>query len=493
MSPRQKVLRINPKTDEKVEFESLDDADQNTVSINPRSIGRKVGKPNIHKALDNPKLKVGGYIWKRVETVREKAILEEGEEWRLYPLLPESGVFVSNFGRCIHEESEVHLDNDGGFSRVRIPGGRSERLAIVVAETFLELPQWYESTNRQDLRVNFIDSNTQNCALSNLEWMTRANRQKVLRKENVDFEVGLECNGKLVWKFESLRNAMQLFDLNLPTIANFKSRGSTPINSMYSIVDLNGRFIKLDYSLKSEIIEKVRNEQIVDQSPLQHDLIICSGCSEKKEWTIANFANDGGAKLRSTCRYCRNHQYLCVNCGIEQVWQKGNFCFTCHVGLGKYHKYEEEMSIFLKKKDIHWSYRDQVLPCATKGAMKRPDFALVEKEYVIDIEVDENYHRYYNILCELKRIEQLHETCRLSMCLIRFNPNVESKAKISNYKALEKVLAEIFDTNSDKSTASTHGVYIYFIGYPIERIEKMKIEMEEEVEEFFPFELVNCI
>ncbi|KAJ3044072.1 hypothetical protein HDV00_003176 [Rhizophlyctis rosea] len=98
-------------------------------------------------------------------------------------------------------------------------------------------------------------------------------------------------------------------------------------------------------------------------------------------------------------------------------------------------------------------------------------------------EVDENYHRYYNIPCELKRIEIIHDVARLPLVLIRFNPHSQQ------YIILEEVLnfvrmAENFERISAENP---FGVFIFFIGYPMAQIERMEAEMEEQTTQFFPY------
>jgi hypothetical protein len=191
---------------------------------------------------------------------------------------------------------------------------------------------------------------------------------------------------------------------------------------------------------------------------------------------------------RFQCNECTRLKYDCPMCGLFKVPTPMSLCYVDRKGTERGKRFDIEMKECLDRLKIEISYQDQVLPCAKPGSLKRPDFVLVLPKAVIIIEVDEHYHMYYSLECELKRIEILHEQVKLPLVLVRFNPHSR------HYGLLEKFLKNAVKTECQMIMKENHvGVHIQFFGYPKKRIEEMKDVMECDIGAFFPYSSIGEI
>lgn len=190
---------------------------------------------------------------------------------------------------------------------------------------------------------------------------------------------------------------------------------------------------------------------------------------------------------RSLCNVCSTYRYDCAMCPTFKVPTPGALCYVDRVGLARTKKFEEEMCTFLTGCGYIWSYQDRAIPCSPKDALVRPDFLFVHQKFLTVLEVDEHYHRHYDVSCELKRIEKLHENGGRSLYLIRFNP--QSRA----YGQLREVLDRAFCTETEETTRSLEasgGVEMVFIGYPQKKVDELKSAMVADVGVFFPYTIL---
>jgi hypothetical protein len=162
----------------------------------------------------------------------------------------------------------------------------------------------------------------------------------------------------------------------------------------------------------------------------------------------------------------------------------GALCYVDRVGVTRTKKFEVEMCAFLDENGYLWSYQDRVIPCSPKGALVRPDFVFVHPRFVIILEVDENYHRYYDVTCELKRIEKLHENCGQPVLLIRFNPHSREYGKLG--MALSRAIRTHTEDLIVRLEGSV-GVELIFIGYPSAKVAELRSVMTGDVGWFFPY------
>jgi hypothetical protein len=110
-------------------------------------------------------------------------------------------------------------------------------------------------------------------------------------------------------------------------------------------------------------------------------------------------------------------------CGLFSVSRKGFLCYTCRKGTERMKQFEHMVQTYLEKfNDLkHFSYRDQVLPCAP--TRRRGDFVYILHDRIVILEVDEHAHERYNKDCECVRVLELHEQAQgMSLFLLRFNP-----------------------------------------------------------------------
>jgi hypothetical protein len=72
-----------------------------------------------------------------------------------------------------------------------------------------------------------------------------------------------------------------------------------------------------------------------------------------------------------------------------------------------------------------FSYRDERLPCAPMGNLKRPDFTWILPTHVVILEVDEQAHQMYEREKELERLVDLYDQAQgFNIIVLRFNPLV---------------------------------------------------------------------
>jgi len=213
----------------------------------------------------------------------------------------------------------------------------------------------------------------------------------------------------------------------------------------------------------------------------------CATCSAAFDRNNFGWRYDTGS-WRLQCNDCCRLPYECALCTQFKVPTEISLCHVCRRGEDRVKRFEEEMKEFLQERGLLWSYHNQIFPCAAPGVLRRPDFVIVFATFILIIEVDEHYHKFYTPECELKRIEQLHETAKQPIILVRFNPQSR------HYGILGNLLDEIIRNGGREAKEdNAFGVYIYFIGYPYSRILVMRDHMDADIGAFFPFQSVGEI
>jgi hypothetical protein len=147
-------------------------------------------------------------------------------------------------------------------------------------------------------------------------------------------------------------------------------------------------------------------------------------------------------------------------------------CYTCRIGTEKYKRQESELEEKLLEWGLYWSSRDKTLPCAEKGCIKRPDFVFYTANWVVVLECDERYHRYYEVDCEISRIGVLKDALKLPMLLVRFNPDA------GDYDVLHGVMTGL-EHIADALTVNEFGIHVMYIGYPNKRVQMLNDRVEE--------------
>ena len=131
--------------------------------------------------------------------------------------------------------------------------------------------------------------------------------------------------------------------------------------------------------------------------------------------TTKCFAHGGGARCdvpdciksaQGATTKCKTHGgwIRCNTCTLISVRKMGQNCYECRKGTAKFKQWELEVrETLLQEADLcHFSYEDAILPCSPNKF--RGDFWWLLPTHSVVLEVDENYHRYYESSCELKRI-----------------------------------------------------------------------------------------
>lgn len=95
------------------------------------------------------------------------------------------------------------------------------------------------------------------------------------------------------------------------------------------------------------------------------------------------------------------------------------------------------------------------------------------------LEVDEDYHRYYNVACEVDRMGKIKDLIRLPIHFVRFNPAQR------RYPLLEDLLRRLFA--EPEGAANAAEMLLHFVGYPEERMQ----ELDDEDEFNYEYEAVG--
>ncbi|GAQ90386.1 hypothetical virus protein [Klebsormidium nitens] len=222
-----------------------------------------------------------------------------------------------------------------------------------------------------------------------------------------------------------------------------------------------------------------------------------SGCTKSAAGKTAHCVEHGGGSrcLTDGCTksavgmtdHCVEHGggNRCIVCSGVSVPFSGGACYSCRSGTSL-KKWETLTTQWLRNLDWPWSYNDETLPCANamstrdKSCIKRPDYVFVFETHAVILEVDENYHRYYEISCEVDRMGKIKDLVRLPLHFVRFNP-----AK-TRYPLLKDLLERLFRDPEGAQNAA--GVLVHFVGYPEDRIQ----DLEDQEEFCYEYERIAC-
>ncbi len=271
-------------------------------------------------------------------------------------------------------------------------------------------------------------------------------------------------------------------------LADMKAAGETHFTCNKCNNHRHLSLISTDRMICRPCVERQKRKVHANKDPnTSPDGKACATCGAQFSRQTFGWRPEVGS-WRLQCNDCCKLKYDCPMCGLFKVPTPESLCHVDRQGEGRIKRFEEEMKEFLQARDLHWSYQDQVFPCSKPGELRRPDFALVFLTFILIIEVDEHYHKRYNPHCELKRLEQLHETAKLPIVVIRFNPHSR------HYGILGSVIDDIIrNDGAQASTDNPFGIYLHFIGYPYQRILVMKDHMEADIGTFFPYSSVGEI
>ena len=174
----------------------------------------------------------------------------------------------------------------------------------------------------------------------------------------------------------------------------------------------------------------------------------CIECNKKHP--VFNYPTE------SKCLYCGDCKKpnmidvknpRCITESCEQFSMKDNYCMRCfyfHNPTKKPKRFkvkEEEVINYLKQefKDIKM-ITDKALIGDGLCLRNRPDILINLNKHSIIIEIDEEQHKYYNLICDEARINNIQEALNRPIIIIRFNPDayIENGKKVKSCFNIDK-------------------------------------------------------
>lgn len=114
----------------------------------------------------------------------------------------------------------------------------------------------------------------------------------------------------------------------------------------------------------------------------------------------------------------------CVSCGLNCILDAKGMCENCDPESRKRRTLVKQNKVedFLKKQGFIYSTCDTMLDHG-ECVKYRPDFLFFCRGYVVILEVDENQHRGYSIMCENARMMNITSALFTDVVFIRYNPD----------------------------------------------------------------------
>lgn len=240
---------------------------------------------------------------------------------------------------------------------------------------------------------------------------------------------------------------------------------------IYTCKDCKGKGICIHNRIKSQCID-CKGTQICIHDKRRSDCVKCEGtkiCIHKLQ--------------KQNCKECNGVD--CIICGEVKVRKYGNHdqtCYNCrseHSSFGNIIKLRWEILAkeILDKAELHYTLYNKNLPCkqANQKVTRRPDFVFTIKHkgktIIIILEIDEDYHRYYNLECEVKRIEETKEQIGgFPVVFIRFHPTDD------NLHRLVRVLNKELKKKDFSTVLENTGTELVYFGYPDFRVQDVQEE-----------------
>lgn len=191
---------------------------------------------------------------------------------------------------------------------------------------------------------------------------------------------------------------------------------------------------------------------------------------------------------------------VCPVCKEAHKSRVSIFCREHRLQIKKIQRYEQETLETLCSWGYYPSIENAKGPCGDVLNMRRADFVFHDNEmdYVVILEVDEDWHKGYPLRCEISRLSDLMDQYPgKHLYIIRY----AVKRRHSSYhdsedcitsaskKKLQSALKMAFSAKMDPS--NTRGYKIVYVDYPEERIQDLddkEKEMQIEAMVFFEHE-----
>jgi hypothetical protein len=163
-------------------------------------------------------------------------------------------------------------------------------------------------------------------------------------------------------------------------------------------------------------------------------------------------------KRKEYCITCNpNSKYFCKQCRLFRVEKKNNFlCSYCNSDKPTHQKSKEiRVKTFLEEYNYKFEYNKY---CTYKDKGYFPDFKIINENFWLIIECDEDAHKSYDKKCERIRENNICFALGLQCVFIRYNPD---KKNIS-IKIKEKILKSYIDYYISKEYCNNEVCYLFY-------------------------------
>jgi len=163
---------------------------------------------------------------------------------------------------------------------------------------------------------------------------------------------------------------------------------------------------------------------------------------------------------------------------------EGQICGRCKIANGSYIYGAKERKVFAYLQtqglsDYLWTVRDQAMGCGSRrrpdGAMQLPQALCARLEGVSGwvlfvLEVDEHYHKYNTLACEIKRIHEISDAAGCAVYVLRYNPDAPGALEDDALAALHERIVSILEVEHVEALGAPDLVHVEYIGYPEARM-----------------------
>lgn len=186
----------------------------------------------------------------------------------------------------------------------------------------------------------------------------------------------------------------------------------------------------------------------------------------------------------------------CSTCEFAIAWTYEE-CLDCREFNGRRKEYELQVKELLESEELYPSSHDEVGPCKALDAPAfRCDFIFdaPDTNYCVFVEVDEDYHRSYNVECEVARMYQLRDQFPdKPVYFIRYHPKGEGGGLRNRTRTIEKegneelisAIKAALQLPPPAENEVVKGFKVQYIGYPEDRIKLLQEAEERMVREAF--------
>lgn len=191
------------------------------------------------------------------------------------------------------------------------------------------------------------------------------------------------------------------------------------------------------------------------------------GATKSATWTVVLGRRPTRcAEHKETGMVDTHLRHKCIICLDTHVRAATDVCFECRKELPRTKSAETAVAEALATgglDGVTLALRDRPVPCRPKGSPAfRPDFCWALDDRVVVLEVDENAHRFYEPVCEVGRLHQLHESfAPRPLLVLRYNPH----APCASHASVPLHVRALFVRGLPDT-----GLHVEYVGYKREHI-----------------------